>query len=179
MTASEKRRAGVLLVVLVVVSFGYYYTTRTPTPAGSSSPAKPAAGKPKDQKPVPDAAIRLDLIESPADNNVGQKNLFQYRQKPAPPRPPETAARPPVFVPSNPVVNNAPPPPPPFRAFRYEGFSSKNGKFLASLSEGGNTYPVKEGECLLGQYCITRITENQVEIEDVQQKRRQTFTRVQ
>jgi phage protein U len=69
---------------------------------------------------------------------------------------------------------------PVFKTFRYEGYSlGTKGKMLAALSESGNTYTVEEGECLMGQYCVRRITENQVEIEDVFQKRRQTFTRVQ
>ena len=72
-------------------------------------------------------------------------------------------------------------PPPPFKSFKYEGLSviKNSGRILGALSEGGNSYQVKEGDCLMGQYCITRLTERDVEIEDLLLKRRQTFTRVQ
>jgi hypothetical protein len=74
-----------------------------------------------------------------------------------------------------------PPPPPPFKSFRYEGFSSvkDGGKLLASITESGNSYTVREGECLMGQYCISKLTEALVEIEDLQLKRKQTFMRAQ
>jgi hypothetical protein len=59
--------------------------------------------------------------------------------------------------------------------------SKGGGKILGSLTDpqGGNTYEVKEGDCLMGQYCVTRLTENLIEIEDLQLKRRQSFTRTQ
>jgi phage protein U len=66
----------------------------------------------------------------------------------------------------------------PWKPFRYEGFSvSKGGgKILGSITESGNTYEVKEGDCMMGQFCVTRLTESMVEIEDLQLKRKQTFT---
>jgi len=87
----------------------------------------------------------------------------------APPPPPRMAAPPPPYI------------PPPFKAFRYEGFSVNrgSGKLLGSISESGNTYKVSEGDCVMGQYCITRLTEKDIEIEDLQLKRKQTFTRAQ
>ncbi len=49
---------------------------------------------------------------------------------------------------------------------------------MASISEGTtNRYNVTEGEYILGRYRINRIKENSVEIEDVDQNRRQTYTR--
>jgi hypothetical protein len=36
---------------------------------------------------------------------------------------------------------------------------------------------VREGECLMGQYCISKLDERMVEIEDLQLKRKQTFMR--
>jgi hypothetical protein len=98
-------------------------------------------------------------------------------------KPPE-AVRPvtqPTFTPPQPsAAIQVQPPVQAWKPFRYEGFSlMKGGKPLGSISEGGTTYEVKEGDCMMGQYCITRLTESLVEIEDLQLKRKQTFTRVQ
>jgi hypothetical protein len=182
MTASDKRKAQVLVVLLLTAAGTWYFVARPNIAPAARTPAAKAQGK-QSQQAVPDAQIRLGLLEdSSAASNVGRKNIFQYRQKPAPPRPPET------FKPSTPIVTDTRPPivatpsvplPPPFKAFRYEGYSSKAGRMIASLSEGGNTYQVTEGECLMGQYCIRKLTETTVEIEDLQLKRRQSFARVQ
>lgn len=180
MTASDKRKTQVLVLLLMTAAGTWYFVARPPVvPAAKATTAK-AQGK-QASKGVPDAQIRLGLLEdAAATGNVGRKNIFQYRQKPAPPKPPE------IYRPPPPVVSQAPPLivsqpnlPPPFKAFRYEGYSSKGGRLIASLSEGSGTYQVTEGECLMGQYCIRKLTETSVEIEDLQLKRRQSFLRVQ
>jgi hypothetical protein len=133
-------------------------------------------------KAAQQAQIRFDLLEPGAADEAGRKNLFQYRQRPLPAQPPQRPAitpPPPITQVQAPIIQSSNSSPV-FKAFRYEGYSlGTAGKMLAALSESGNTYTVEEGECLMGQYCVRRITENQVEIEDVFQKRRQTFTRVQ
>jgi hypothetical protein len=183
MTASDKKKTGILALLLVLAGVSWYFFVYRPTltPAAEEA-AKVAAAKKKATKPLGDAQLRLDLTDPPADLDVGQKNLFQYRQKPAPPKPPTPVTN--VFQappPPPPAPGDQKPPapaPPPYKAFKYEGFSMiKNGKPLASLSEGGITYQAKEGDCVLGQYCITRITENVIEIQDILLKRSQTVTR--
>ena len=49
---------------------------------------------------------------------------------------------------------------------------------MASISEGtANRYNVTEGEYILGRYRINWIKDNSMEIEDVDQNRRQTYQR--
>jgi hypothetical protein len=182
MTASDKKKTVVLVLLLGGVVASWYNFYRPSTAVGVNATTK-AAAKAKPPKVKQEAQIRTDMINKPTSVNVGKKNLFAYGQKPAPPKP---AAGPPaaqqVFTPA-PVTNNTPATPTvqPFRNFRYEGFSQamNSTRLLASISEGGNTYEVSEGACVMGQYCVTRVTESLVEIEDLILKRRQTFTRVQ
>ena len=185
MTASDKKKVMVLAGLLIVGAFAWYYVY-SPSTGGSSTGSNKAPAKPSAAKPGQDAVIRVDILEQAKSINVGQKNLFQYGQRPAP-KPPEPPPgygnRPPVIANPQPAQPFVPPPPPQpqFRPFRYEGFSvSKGGgKILGSITEGGNTYEVKEGDCVMGQYCVTRLTESLIEIEDLQLKRRQSFTRTQ
>jgi hypothetical protein len=182
MTASDKKKTGILALLLLIGGLSWYFFIYRPTliPAADAT-AKAADAKKKAIKPLGDAQLHTDLIDPPGNLDVGQKNLFQYRQKPVPPKP----ATPNVFPspPPSPIIDSKPQPPSqpapaPYKAFKYDGFSMiKNGKPLASISEGGITYQAKEGDCVLGQYCITRITENVIEIQDILLKRSQTVSR--
>jgi hypothetical protein len=186
MTASDKKKTVVLVLLLVVAGLSLFYGYRPTTGAASNATAK-APAKTKPVKVGQEAQIRVDMVENTSAINVGQTNLFQYRQKPVAPKPPEptrTPANQPAVMPiaSTPQTTIiVPPPPPAWRPFRYEGFSvSKGGgKILGSITEGGNTYEVTEGDYIMGQFYVTRLTENLVEIEDIQLKRKQTFTRIQ
>ena len=182
MTTSDKRKTALLVILLGIGVAGYVWMY------GSNSVASPTPSAKTDTKaiaikPGQGAQIRFDLVQDIASNEVGRKNPFAYRQKPVPkpvqPVMPVTiqqaAAPPPTpYVPPQ-------PPPAPFKAFRYEGYSvaKGGGKILGSITESGTTYTVTEGECLMGQYCVSKLTENLVEIEDLQLKRKQTFTRTQ
>jgi len=177
----------VALVLLLVAVAGYtYWTNRTPSKGAPLSPtekiaraaALPSAGN---------AQIRLDLIrDKPQKEVVGQRNVFLYYVPPKPPPPPPPAYVPPpargpiVSQPSGPP--QAPPPPPSLlSSFKYDGVvtSAIPGTVRASISDGPvNRYNVSEGEYILGRYRIVRVTETQVEIEDTDQNRRQTYTRV-
>ena len=183
MTASDKKKVTILVGLIIVAVISWYYVYSPASATGPDATAK-APAKTAVAKPGQTAQIRLDIIDA-KPTEVGQKNLFLYGMKPVPkpvePPRPNFAQIPNTSVPINPN-----PPPPiqqvqPFKSFRYEGFSvSKGGgKILGSITEGANTYEVKEGDCVMGQYCITRLTEALVEIEDLQLKRRQSFTRTQ
>ena len=182
MTPSDKKKAEVLVLLLLIAGGTWYYVGFSePAPVAPAAAAAKSQAKPKGSKANPEAQIRLDLLEGHTGaGEVGRKNIFQYRQKPLPPKPPEPVrvVSTPAPLPTPPIVER-PPAPPPFKAFRYEGYSSRSGKLIASLSEGGNSYQVTEGECLMGQYCVRRLTDMTIEIEDLQLKRRQSFTRVQ
>jgi len=186
MNAEKKKQLQTLLalvVVLVAVGAYTYWTNRTPSTGVTVSPAAKAARA----AALPNsgnAQIRLDLIDKMDQSAVGRRNVFQYYVPPPPP--PKPAPAPPPYVP--PAVGNPTPPRPvapvaPFSAlstFKCDAIiiAAKPGKWMASISEGTtNRYNVIEGEYIQGRYRINRITENSVEIEDVDQNRRQTYTR--
>jgi hypothetical protein len=182
MTASDKKKAVVLVLLLVGAGVSWFYFSRSTTGTAPNITAK-TPQKAKPAKVGQEAQIRFDMVEDTSSIDVGQTNLFQYRQKPVAAKPPDSQraiTAQPTFVSTAQTSSQPPPPPPPqpWKAFRYEGFSvSKNGgKILGSITESGNTYEVKEGDCMMGQYCISRLTESLVEIEDLQLKRKQTFT---
>jgi hypothetical protein len=187
MNAEEQKKAKILGLLILIAGLTWYlvYRLSPETPAVAAAPA--AAARPAGTGKAPispsEAAIRLDLLEQSAPSAAaGRRNLFQYRPKPVPP-PKVVAAPPPVYVPPVTTISSPPPPPPQpqMRPFRYESWiKDGNGKIIAAqLIEGGNVYQAKEGEVLLGQYRIVRVTESLVEIEDTVLKRRQTFPKVQ
>jgi hypothetical protein len=187
MIAEKKKQLQTLLalvVVLVTVGAYTYWTNRRPSTGVAVSPAAKAA-RAAALPNAGNAQIRLDLIDKTDKNAVGRRNVFQYYIPPPPPKPP---APPPVaYVPPQPTqpINNRQPPPPaqPFSAlstFKCDAIiiAAKPGKWMASISEGTtNRYNVNEGEYILGRYRINWIKENSLEIEDVDQNRRQTYTR--
>ena len=72
---------------------------------------------------------------------------------------------------------------PPFKPFRYESVvkGAMSGTLTGYLTDGNTNFapfPIKEGEFILGQYRVARLTENMVEIEDTVNKRRQSFPKV-
>jgi len=182
MTASDKKKLTALIVLVVLAGVVWFWLYRPFSSSSSGSAAAKAPSKTKDAKVAQDAQIRLDLLKDIGADDVGRKNLFQYRQK-ALPQPQQQVRTQVIPQPTPPPViqERIPPPVRQSKVFRYEGFSlpTNNGKMLASLSEGGTTYYAREGECIMGQYCVRRITEQTVEIEDIVLNSRQTFSRVQ
>jgi hypothetical protein len=186
MTTPDKKKLALLglLIILAIVSWLYVFRPIMMTASTTNPVVKPA---PKVKPIKGDQAGKLDLplLNQPSTGDIGRRNLFQFPPKPAPrPTSPIVTSPPPAFNTSQapaPTPINYTPPTPPFKSFKYEGVSVNRGtgKILGALSEGGNTYQVKEGDCLLGQYCVVRLTEALVELEDVQTnpKRRQEFRR--
>jgi hypothetical protein len=159
MTASDKKKVTVLAGLVIVAAFAWYYVN-SPSSGTASTVSNKTPAKPSATKPGQEAQIRVDILEQTRSVNVGQKNLFQYGQKPVPKPsepPPGYGNRPPVTNQAPPQTTFVPPPSPPaqpqFRSFRYEGFSVSKGqgKILGSITEGGNTYEVREGDCVMGQ----------------------------
>ncbi len=182
MTAADKKKAQFLVGLLVIAGLTWFLVYRTGV-ATSSADATKKPIKTRAAKQIKDPTIHSELIKSAdAGADVGRKNIFQYRQKPLPPVaappsrplpvPPTTNSSSPIFVPP-------PPTPPVMKTFKYDGLSivgpPKTGRIMASLTDGTNSYQVTVGECLMGQYCVRQITENSIEIEDVQLKQRRTF----
>src|SRR4051812_3681139 len=183
MIAEKKKQLQTLLVlvaVLAAVGAYTYWTNRTPSTGVTASPAAKAA-RASALPNAGNAQIRLDLINKMDQSAVGRRNVFQYYVPPPPP--PKPAPAPPPYVPPA-VVNPGPSrpvtPSAPFSAlsnFKYDAIliPAKPGKQMASISEGtANRYNVTEGEYILGRYRVNWIKENSLEIEDVDQNRRQT-----
>jgi hypothetical protein len=187
MTAEKKKQLQTLLAlvaVLVVVVAYTFWANRTPSTGAATSPAVKAA-RAAALPSAGNAQIRLDLLGDKLEKSaVGRRNVFQYYVPPPPPKPP---APPPTVVPQPVVRQPTPPqvitPAQPFSAlstFKYDAIliPAKPGKQMASILEGTtNRYNVTEGEYILGRYRINWIKENSLEIEDVDQNRRQTYTR--
>jgi hypothetical protein len=176
---------GVLLVVLGVTGvFAYRMNQPQITAAVQAAPAKTSSNPPAPSE----AHIRLDLLQnSDAEEAVGKRNLFQYRQNvPALPPLPQRGGKPldpplPTNVPPpTPVVTGPPPPPPPPPInLKYQALfvvtESPDGGPTAVLADESRHYNVKTGEILLGRYRIVSISESSVEVEDLNLNRRQTL----
>lgn len=185
MTAKDQRNLKILGVLVLIAGLTWYLVYHV-LPSGTGTAAKAAVpAKPKTASGSTEARIRLDLLDGGAnDPDAGRKNVFQYRPKPEPPRPPAPPPPPPPPPVAQRPVTPQTPPLPPFKQFTFEGIMysgpAKAGPLIASLTDTTNfIYRVREGETILGQYRVTRVTESSVEIEDIVQKRRQSFTKVQ
>jgi hypothetical protein len=182
MTTSDKKKTQVLAGLLMIAGFTWFFIYRTPGPDNSQPKNK---SRSKIEKRIKDPRIQIGLIETASRDGGGQKNIFQYRQEPSRPKAEMIRTNSESTVTSTTRVIDPPPMPSPrepaSKTFKYEGFSIKgapaDGRMVASLSDGGNSYTVTLGECLLGQYCVRQLTENMIEIEDLQLKQRQTFSR--
>jgi len=90
MTKQDRRNAGILVLLLAVLGLTVFLGYRMTRP-----PATAVAQTPEQQKVAVntlapgDAKIRVDLVEKETgEENIGKRNLFQYRQAPPPPPPP-------------------------------------------------------------------------------------------
>ncbi len=183
MTKPDPKKLRVFILLLIALGVTLYIGFRMNRP---QNPEVVQAQAPKPETvPVPqgDARIRLDLLNKKnTDDEVGRKNLFQYPPKPVPPPPPQGTSQfqpPPqqTSVAPGPIAPPPPPPPPPI-PLKYIGYTyiEPNSKALiATLMEGQNHFNAVEGDVYQGRYRIARITENSVEVEDLQLNRRQTF----
>jgi len=184
----DKKKQRQTLVALVVC-----WSPLRDTPTGRTAhPARAARLRP--QRKLPGLRrfrrrsmhrFRLDLInDKPHKDTVGQRNVFLYYVPPKPPPPLPPPAPVAISRPQAPITppGSVTPPIPPslLSTFKYDGIgiSAIPGKMMASIDDGsGNRFNVGEGEYILGRYRIVRVTEPQVEIEDTDQNRRQTYSR--
>jgi hypothetical protein len=189
MSKQDRQKLSVLIILLGVLVLTLILGYRMNRPVVTAAVQIPEA-KPSANPPAPtDARIRLDLIEKSenSEEEIGRKNVFQYRQTPPPPSSaPRNGTSPIVAQPSAPELTGvvptrppaaiAPPGPPPI-PFKYQGYaldSSLGGQITAFLTdETSRHYNVGIGEVLMGRYRITQISANSVEVEDTQSSRRQ------
>lgn len=190
MTAQDRQRLKVLLVLLGVLGATLWFGYGVNRPATVTDAPHPVAQIQPHGPSETGARIRLDLVENvAAEEQIGRNNVFQYRTAPAttePDFPPDIAPPPPITVEPVPPRPPGPPPPPsppapvapPPIPLKYQGFAVVNpqeGELTAFLSDDMNHYNVTAGEVLVGRYQIVRITERDIEVEDLQLKRRQTL----
>jgi hypothetical protein len=183
----DQQKLGILIVLLIVlgVTIGFGYFKNQPATAASvqTPPQKTSANPPAPN----DARIMVELVEKPdSGQEIGSRNLFQYRQAPAPPLPPPprggsapnvNTAPPPQPVVTPPVVRPGPPMPPPI-ALKYQGFAATNAQnrgLTAFLADDARHYNVTVGEILMGRFRIASISDKSVEVEDLEYNRRQSL----
>ena len=191
MTRQDRQRLSILIVLVVVFAFTAVLAYRMNRPVSTAAVQTPAPKTSAKPLTATDARIRLDLVDKTGGSrNIGRNNVFQYRQPSAPsggassksggpPQPPGPPA-PPTVTP--PVVSRPQPPAPPSLPpipFKYQGFaviSSANNTLTAFLADDSSRhYNVTVGEILMGRYRIVQISDKSVEVEDVENNRRQTL----
>jgi len=184
----DRQKLGILIVLLGVLAatslMGYRMKEPTTTAAVQTPAAKTSANPPSPS----DARILLELVEkdSGAKGNIGDRNLFQYRQAPPPPisRTPVPALPGAIAAQPTQAPIQAPPTRPPAQPvlppipLKYQGYASRNGSgqgLTAFLADDARHYNVTVGEVLMGKYRISSITDKSVEVEDLENNRRQTL----
>lgn len=180
MTLPSKRNlaivAGVALVVVAVTTARDNDATE-PTAAAVGRGQAPAAGP----ATMPVADVKLELLQQKRpEREDGERNLFRFQARPAPPAaaepraaatPPKPAAPPPVIMPSG------PPPPPPI-GLRYIGLMdapTQAGR-IAILSDGrGNIFYGKDGDIIEGRYKVLKVSPDAAELAYLDGRGRQTI----
>lgn len=165
----EKWVAGFLAVVCVALVLNMVFRSgakaRGSRPPARTAPpaAPPRAGSPpsrsSDELARYDPRVRLDLLEEIQKRPLPKlsRNPFEFEALAAPPS--KTGPGP------QPVV--APPPKPPPPPLKVVGVTQKSGGVNeAIISDDQEIYIVHEGETFAKRFRVTKITSNQVEIDD-------------
>jgi len=183
MSKQDRQKLSILVVLIGVLALTVVLGFRMNQPPITAA-VQPSVQKTSANPPAAnDARILLDLVEKSGgtDGNIGKRNLFQYQQ--APPPPVSASARGAAPPPTPPAPTTIPlqtrpagPPQPPPIGLKYQGFAATlapNRGFTAFLSDDSRHYNVTVGEVLMGRFRIASITDTAVEVEDLQNNRRQ------
>ena len=172
------RRRQIVLAVLAVVLAGLLYRAwpRTAAPVPSASNPRSAA-RPGQTAEVAAPDVHLEALEAERPKPSGQtRNLFRFGRIE---RPRETAVTPPPTpapVPSTAKPTAAGPPPIPLR---FVGTMNVGGRMMAVLSDasGLQRNPVYgfEGDTILGQYRLVRVSAESIEMTYLDGRGRQTI----
>ncbi len=148
--------ACLLLIVHLVMQFGGVRTggSRAVPSAAAAARARPADSL--DELVRYDPVIRLDVLKKFQARPLPQfaRNPFEAEA----PKPVAPAAAAPAAPP--------PPPPPPPIPLKSLGYSEKNGRQEAFVTDDDQTYVVHEGETFAQRYHVLKITPKFVEISD-------------
>ena len=188
MTKQDRQKLSILLVLLAVFGLTAVLGYRMYEPSTTASRQPAPEAKTSANPPAPsDARIRLDLVEKPegSEEDIGKKNVFQYRQaslsaaatKPSSQPGASLPATDPVVIPVPPGPPPGPvtPPPPPPISLKYQGYAASRSGLTAFLSDEQRHYNVIVGEVLMGRFQVTQISDKSVEVEDLQYSRKQTL----
>jgi hypothetical protein len=168
-----------LLVLLVVLLGAVAYRLWPRATTGGQSTAAHVRGAARSQPGppvmrVPD--VRLEALnEERSKPTEVDRDLFQFKPKPAPPPPPAPPAKPAPAAPTGPP----PPPQPPPIALKFIGIweLTEQKKKIAVLSDGKGGVPIygSEGEVIEGRYRILKIGAESIEMAYLDGRGRQTI----
>jgi hypothetical protein len=182
--ATERQRQAVLGVIVVVLAFVLYraVTSRgTPSAAAGAATSSPSSATRATARPgrtpgapatAPDVHLRALDEERPAPKS-GERNLFRFQPKAAPPPP----AAPPSVVRNAPSVPAGPPPVPPI-PLKFIGIveaPSRSKRIAALVDSTGQPYHGAEGDVVAGQYRILKIGVESIEMAYLDGRGQQTI----
>ncbi len=191
MTKQDKQKISILGVLLAVLASVVVMVLRiNDTPATTTGTVQAPETSKISVNPPGDASLRKDLLDKPdTGQEIGKRNIFEYRQAPPPPppAPPRGSGSARQFqsdpsdgigsVPGNFPPPNQPPLPPqiPLKYVGYLTLDTPGGGSVAVLSDDSRHYSVTAGEVLMGRYRVLTISDKIVDVEDLQFKRRQSL----
>jgi hypothetical protein len=171
------RRRMLMLAVLVVILAGALYSawprSAAQAPATSNARGPARAGQSAEVK-APD--VKLEALEAERPKPEGtMRNLFRFGRAPAPPVEPPIKATPPE------ATGPAPTPGPTVQPIplKFVGTMQVGGRMMAVLSDasGQQRSPVYgfEGDTILGQYRLVRVSAESIEMSYLDGRGRQTI----
>jgi hypothetical protein len=172
----ERRRQivlAVLVVVLAIVLYRVWPRSAGPAPAASNPRAAARAGQAAEAAPD----VKLEALEAERPKPEGpNRNLFRFGRAPT-----TTVAAPPVEnappPPQRPIAPTAPTVPP--IPLRFVGTMHVGGRMMAVLSDATDQKrdPVYgfEGDTILGQYRLVRVSAESIEMSYLDGRGRQTI----
>jgi hypothetical protein len=173
----ERRRLLMLAVLLVILAGALYRVwprSAAPAPATSNARGAARAGQAAEVK-APD--VKLEALEAERPKPEGtMRNLFRFGRAPAPPAETPVAAGPkeppPPTMPTGPTG-------PPTIPLKFVGTMQVGGRMMAVLSDasGQQRSPVYgfEGDTILGQYRLVRVSAESIEMSYLDGRGRQTI----
>lgn len=172
----ERRRLLILAVLLVILAGALYRVwprSAAPAPATSNARGAARAGQATEVK-APD--VKLEALEAERPKPEGtMRNLFRFGRGPAPRVEPSVAAAPKEPPrPAPPLAPTVPPIP-----LKFVGTMQVGGRMMVVLSDasGQQRSPVYgfEGDTILGQYRLVRVSAESIEMSYLDGRGRQTI----
>ncbi len=181
MNATDRQRLKILGILVVLLGITFWVGRQIyDVPALTNPVAGPGSIVSSSETALADLDLSVEWTGTAADawpSASQRRNPFEYGPEPAPEvpvqpaLPPVTAAPPQPFQPALPPPEPSPSPIP----LRYSGYSTvgDSGQLQAWLFDEGDSYGVIEQEVLMGRYRIDVITVEYVDIEVLEDGRRE------